>query len=238
MLFSPCKRLFSFMGRRSIPIPPNTNVTILPTELFSFKQPANTFKTTPIKSSIKIKGPLGELAFPLHEGLLIEESPDSSCLNVKIDQQVFSSIRKPCQKFIKGMWGTTATNVRNCIKGVNDGFYIPIKLVGVGYKATFEGQARSDVKDDKSSSRSIESDKKERKLILKLGFSNDIEVTIPPEIDITIISNTKFLIHGIDFKKVSQLAYNIRRYRKPEPYNGKGIFVDDETIILKQKKKK
>lgn len=220
------KRFFSYLGRKDILIPPKTIITLSTKDKpIPHKQPANTFKTTPIKSSIIIKGPLGELCFPLHEGLLLENvdissplSSSSPSVRVKIDSELFNSIRKPCQNFIKGMWGTTATNIRNCIKGVNDGFYIPIKLVGVGYKATIE--------------------EINRKIILKLGFSNDIVVSIPSNINITSISNTKFLIHGIDLREVSQFAYNIRRYRKPEPYNGKGIFVDDETIILKQKKKK
>lgn len=88
--------------------------------------------------------------------------------------------------------------------------------MGVGYKVSIEG---SDLR-------------------LKLGFTHDVVVSIPLEISAQILSPTKMVLSGCNLQKITQLAAKIRSYRKPEPYNGKGIFVGNETIKLKEGKKK
>lgn len=89
--------------------------------------------------------------------------------------------------------------------------------MGVGYKAAVE---------------------EGRGLVLKLGYSHDIVIPLPEGIKATCPAPTRITLFGIDFQKVTQFAAFIRSKRKPEPYNGKGIFVGDETIALKEGKKK
>ena len=112
--------------------------------------------------------------------------------------------------------GTTRAIVANMIHGVSVGFEKKLQLVGVGYRA----QASTD------------------KLNLTLGFSHPIDFEIPKGIKIETPTQTEIVIKGIDKQKVGQVAADIRAYRKPEPYKGKGIRYSDEVIILKETKKK
>lgn len=99
---------------------------------------------------------------------------------------------------------------------LNKGHEISIRLVGVGYKAALE--------DDK--------------LILKLGFSHPVILTVPEGINVSLPLPNRIVFRGCNLQKITLFAANIRKLRKPEPYNGKGIFVGDETIKLKEGKKK
>ena len=112
--------------------------------------------------------------------------------------------------------GTTRAIIANMIHGVSIGFEKKLHLVGVGYKA------QADV----------------NKLNLILGFSHPINFEIPSGIKIETPTQTEIIIKGIDKQKVGQVAADIRAYRKPEPYKGKGIRYSDEVIILKETKKK
>jgi len=112
--------------------------------------------------------------------------------------------------------GTTRAIVANMIYGVSVGFEKKLQLVGVGYRA----QATAD------------------KLNLTLGFSHPIDFEIPGGIKIETPTQTEIIIKGIDKQKVGQVAADIRAYRKPEPYKGKGIRYSDEVIALKETKKK
>jgi len=112
--------------------------------------------------------------------------------------------------------GTTRAIVANMIYGVSVGFEKKLQLVGVGYRA----QATAE------------------KLNLTLGFSHPIDFEIPGGIKIETPTQTEIIIKGIDKQKVGQVAANIRAYRKPEPYKGKGIRYSDEVIVLKETKKK
>lgn len=88
--------------------------------------------------------------------------------------------------------------------------------MGVGYKASVENGV----------------------LVLKIGFSHLVNVPIPDDIKVKMLNPTKFLLSGVDYQKVTQFAAKIRAFKKPEPYNGKGIFVADETVKRKEGKKK
>lgn len=90
--------------------------------------------------------------------------------------------------------------------------------MGVGYKAALSEDKRS--------------------LILKVGYSHDIIIPIPNDIQITVPMMSKIVLFGTNYQRISQFATKIRSHRKPEPYNGKGIFVDNETIMIKEGKKK
>ena len=114
------------------------------------------------------------------------------------------------------MSGTTRALVANMVRGVSVGFEKKLLLVGVGYRA----QADSN------------------KINLALGFSHSINHTIPDGITIETPTQTEIIVKGIDKQKVGQTAAEIRAYRKPEPYKGKGVRYSDEVIILKETKKK
>jgi large subunit ribosomal protein L6 len=115
----------------------------------------------------------------------------------------------------KALSGTFRALVSNVIEGVSNGFQKSMTLVGVGYRAQAQGN----------------------KLNLTLGFSHPVEFDIPEGITIETPSQTELLIKGIDKQKVGQVAANIRKYRPPEPYKGKGIRFTNERIVLKEAKK-
>jgi large subunit ribosomal protein L6 len=115
----------------------------------------------------------------------------------------------------KALSGTFRALVSNVIEGVSNGFQKSMTLVGVGYRAQAQGN----------------------KLNLTLGFSHPVEFDIPEGITIETPSQTELLIKGIDKQKVGQVAANIRKFRPPEPYKGKGIRFTDERIVLKETKK-
>jgi large subunit ribosomal protein L6 len=113
-------------------------------------------------------------------------------------------------------WGLQRTLVSNLIEGVTEGFTKVLEITGVGYRANAQG----------------------RTLKLQLGYSHDVDVAVPDGIEVKTPDNTTIEISGIDKQKVGQVAAEIRRWRKPEPYKGKGIRYRGEFIFRKEGKKK
>ncbi|MDV3258082.1 MAG: 50S ribosomal protein L6 [Sphingomonas sp.] len=116
----------------------------------------------------------------------------------------------------RAAWGMQRTNVQNLVTGVTDGFSKVLEINGVGYRAQAQG----------------------RKLKLQLGFSHDVNYEVPEGVEVKTPDNTTVEISGIDKQKVGQVAAEIRRWRKPEPYKGKGIKYRGEYIFRKEGKKK
>ncbi|MBF0169101.1 MAG: 50S ribosomal protein L6 [Alphaproteobacteria bacterium] len=114
------------------------------------------------------------------------------------------------------MWGTTRAHVNNMVKGVSEGFKINLEINGVGYRAAVQG----------------------KNLQLQLGYSHDIVYPIPADVQIACEKPTAITITGASRQRVGQVAAEIRGYRGPEPYKGKGIKYDTETILRKEGKKK
>jgi large subunit ribosomal protein L6 len=108
------------------------------------------------------------------------------------------------------------TLVQNLVTGVTEGFTKVLEITGVGYRAAAQG----------------------RKLNMKLGYSHDVDIEIPQDLEVKTPDTTTVEISGIDRQKVGQLAAEIRRWRKPEPYKGKGIKYRGEFIFRKEGKKK
>jgi len=108
------------------------------------------------------------------------------------------------------------TQIENCVKGVNEGFTRKLEIQGVGYRAQAQGNS----------------------LKLSLGYSHDIDFAIPEGIEVKTPKPTEIEVSGIDQQQVGQVAANIREWRKPEPYKGKGIRYADEYIFRKEGKKK
>lgn len=112
--------------------------------------------------------------------------------------------------------GTTRAIISNCVQGVTQGFEKRLTLVGVGYRAEARGKV----------------------LGLTLGFSHPVNFDIPEGVVVETPSQTEIVIRGIDKQLVGQVAANIRRFRPPEPYKGKGVRYAKEVILLKEAKKK
>jgi large subunit ribosomal protein L6 len=114
------------------------------------------------------------------------------------------------------MWGMARNQINNMVKGVATGYTVNLEINGVGYRAAVQG----------------------KKLNMQHGYSHDINYAIPDGITIKCEKPTAISISGADRQKVGQVAAEIRGYRKPEPYKGKGIKYDHETILRKEGKKK
>ena len=116
----------------------------------------------------------------------------------------------------RSMWGMSRTLVQNIVTGVSEGYEKKLEISGVGYRAQVQGKT----------------------LNLALGFSHDVAFAIPEGIDVACPKPTEVIITGIDKQKVGQVAAEIRRYRPPEPYKGKGVKYVDEYVFHKEGKKK
>ena len=119
-------------------------------------------------------------------------------------------------KAARSLWGTSRAQVANIAEGVSKGFEKKLEITGVGYRAAMAGKA----------------------LKLSLGYSHDIEYEIPAGITIVTPKPTEIVVSGIDRQRVGQVAAEIREYRGPEPYKGKGVKYAGEFIFRKEGKKK
>lgn len=119
-------------------------------------------------------------------------------------------------KRARQQWGMSRTQVANLVTGVTTGFKKEMDINGVGYRAAAQG----------------------RTLKLSLGYSHDVEFAVPEGVTVTTPKPTEIIVEGIDQQLVGQVAANIREWRKPEPYKGKGIKYRDEFIFRKEGKKK
>ena len=119
-------------------------------------------------------------------------------------------------RFAMAVTGTTRSLLSNMVKGVTDGFERKLELVGVGYRAQAQGN----------------------KLNLSLGFSHPVVYEMPEGVSVETPSQTEIVVKGSDKQKVGQAAAEIRRFRPPEPYKGKGVRYSDERVQLKEAKKK
>ena len=119
-------------------------------------------------------------------------------------------------KRARSFWGMQRTMIQNLVTGVTEGYTKVLEITGVGYRANAQGKT----------------------LKLQLGYSHDVDYLVPEGIEIKTPDNTTVEISGIDKQKVGQVAAEIRRWRKPEPYKGKGIKYRGEFIFRKEGKKK
>ena len=134
----------------------------------------------------------------------------------KVEGDSISVMPANDSKLARAFWGMQRTLVDNLITGVTQGYTKVLEITGVGYRANSQG----------------------KNLKLQLGFSHDVDYSVPEGIEIKTPDNTTIEISGIDKQKVGQVAAEIRRWRKPEPYKGKGIKYRGEYIFRKEGKKK
>lgn len=128
----------------------------------------------------------------------------------KKDNQIIVSIKNPVDKQERSLWGTFRKLISNMVEGVTEGFGKELDVVGIGYKVALSG----------------------KKLTLNVGFSHPVDYELPEGIEAKVDKN-KITIIGADKQKVGQVASEIRKIRKPEPYKGKGIKYTDEIIRKK-----
>ncbi|HUX78605.1 MAG TPA: 50S ribosomal protein L6 [Alphaproteobacteria bacterium] len=137
---------------------------------------------------------------------------------VKITQDENGILVRPSDesKQARMLWGTWKNRIKNMVQGVSEGFTLRLEINGVGYRAAVEGD----------------------NLKLQLGYSHDIFYPIPQGISIKCEKPTSIAISGADRQRIGQVAAEIRAYRKPEPYKGKGVKYENEYIVRKEGKKK
>jgi len=167
-----------------------------------------------LPKGVEIKQAAGEIVVKGPKGELSMAVNSEISIGVEEGQLTFAA--KSGSRFAHAMSGTTRSLVNNMVTGVSDGFERKLELVGVGYRAKAQG----------------------KKLNLTLGFSHPVDHAVPEGITIETPSQTEILVKGIDKQKVGQVAADIRSYRPPEPYKGKGVRYSDEHVVRKEAKKK
>jgi large subunit ribosomal protein L6 len=135
---------------------------------------------------------------------------------VKLEGSNVTFVAADETKASNAMSGTLRATVANMVQGVKDGFQKKLTLVGVGYRAQAQGS----------------------KLNLSLGFSHPIVYSLPEGVKAETPTQTEILIKGVDRQKVGQVAAEVRAYKPPEPYKGKGVRYADERVVIKETKKK
>lgn len=137
-------------------------------------------------------------------------------VDIILDGTVVSIKPRGLSKRARQQWGMTRSMVANLAQGVTGGFKKELELVGVGYRAAMAG----------------------KDLKLSLGYSHEVVFNVPEGITVTVPKQTEIIVEGIDQQLVGETAANIRKWRSPEPYKGKGIRYKDEYIFRKEGKKK
>ena len=158
--------------------------------------------------TIKMKGPKGELSFTAPEELKVEKTADG--IEVKPIEVTKRS---------RSMWGMSRTQVANLVKGVTDGYSHTLEIHGVGFRAAMKGKDQ---------------------LQMQVGYSHEVLHKIPSGVEVKVGGAKQEIVtvSGIDKQLVGQVAAEIRAYRKPEPYQGKGVRYQGEYIFRKEGKKK
>lgn len=176
-------------------------------------------------SQVSVNGPLGQLNMPIFPFVSLNwpappEDAQKTYMTVQVEDPSVTNQR--------AMWGTTNAKLANMIEGVTlvlntlskvtYGFTLPVKLVGVGYRATLDTEGQV--------------------LAMKLGYANVISIPIPSSINVLVPNPQRIVLKSIDLEAVTLFAASIRKWRPPEPFNQKGVFVGDETIKKKEGKKR
>ena len=140
----------------------------------------------------------------------------SDDVTITVDESVVSVTPRGSSKRARQQWGMSRTMVANLVTGVTSGFKKELEIKGVGYRAQLQGNV----------------------LKLNLGLSHDVNFQVPDGVTVTVPKQTEIIVEGEDQQLVGQVAANIREWRRPEPYKGKGIMYKGEYIFRKEGKKK
>lgn len=135
---------------------------------------------------------------------------------VELENNVITVTPRNQSKDARSKWGMSRTMIENIVAGVKDGFEKKLEINGVGYRAAMQG----------------------KNLQLSLGFSHEVIYPVPTGVSVSVPKPTEIVVSGINWQQVGQVAAEIREYRSPEPYKGKGIRYVGERIVRKEGKKK
>ena len=171
---------------------------------------------SPVELPSGVEAKLSDSKIEIKGGKGSLEMDLNSQVEVNQDGNVLTFAAKNGSKFSKAMSGTTRALINNMVTGVSAGFQKKLQLIGVGYRVAVQGQ----------------------KLNLTLGFSHPVEYELPKGIKAEAPSQTEIVLSGIDKQLLGQVAAEIRAYRPPEPYKGKGVRYADEHVRRKEAKKK
>jgi large subunit ribosomal protein L6 len=171
-------------------------------------------KPVEIPSGVEIKIDGNAVTVKGGNGTLVHTLHGS--VEMKQEDNVLTFVSRDGSKAAMALAGTTRALLGNMVTGVTQGFEKKLQLVGVGYRAQAQGQ----------------------KLNLTLGFSHPVDYIVPEGVTVETPSQTDVVVKGADKQKVGQVAAEIRAYRPPEPYKGKGVKYADEIIVRKEAKKK
>ena len=173
---------------------------------------------------------VGKLPVAIPNGVTVTVTPDnvvtvkgpkgelvkamSNKINIAVEDNSVVVTRDNDHKDVRALHGLTRALINNMVTGVNEGYVKTLELVGVGYRAQLQG----------------------KKLVLSLGFSHPVEMEAVSGVDFEVEGGTKVKVKGIDKELVGAVAADIRKWRKPEPYKGKGIKYENEVIRRKEGK--
>ena len=165
--------------------------------------PASVTVTVAEDNTVTVKGPKGELTRQFNQDMKFEQ-----------EGNIITVVRPSESKEHRTNHGTTRALLANMVTGVSEGFTRSLELIGVGYRASMQGN----------------------KLVLNVGYSHPVEFTPEAGLEVEVPSNTKIIVKGISKERVGALASNIRDVRPPEPYKGKGIRYEGEVVRRKEGK--
>ncbi|KGO13177.1 50S ribosomal protein L6 [Clostridium botulinum] len=173
---------------------------------------------------------VGKLPVAIPNGVTITVTPDnvvtvkgpkgelvkamSNKINIAVEDNSVVVTRDNDHKDVRALHGLTRALINNMVTGVNEGYVKTLELIGVGYRAQLQG----------------------KKLVLSLGFSHPVEMEAVSGVEFEVEGGTKVKVKGIDKELVGAVAADIRKWRKPEPYKGKGIKYENEVIRRKEGK--
>jgi large subunit ribosomal protein L6 len=171
-------------------------------------------KPVPLPGGVTATTESGTLSVKGPKGTLSLQMADD--INYTVEDGGISVMPANDTKRARSFWGMQRTLVQNLVTGVTEGFTKTLEITGVGYRAAMQG----------------------KNLRLQLGYSHDVNIEVPEGLTVATPDPTTVVISGNDKQRVGQLAAEIRRWRKPEPYKGKGIKYRGEYIFRKEGKKK
>ncbi len=158
---------------------------------------------------VKVKGKLGELTLAVHDDVTVAMEEEGGVKALRL------KARQQTPLALK-IWPTMCILLKNNMIGVTQGYTKKLQIQGVGYRANMQGAD----------------------LVLQIGLSHEVRYTIPKGVTVKVTDQTALEVTGIDKQLVGQVAANIRGYKRPEPYKGKGIRYVDEYVLRKEGKKK
>lgn len=204
--FSLSGALRSHIGSTAIYLTPQTKVSVTPLAVPRIIRKGH--KSMKLTQLATVEGPRGRIEMQIPDFVNVKLEDNNAKLTV--------CVASPQEKMQRSMWGTVRSHLNNHVSGVNEGHLASLRFVGTGYRAQLERDNTF--------------------VNVKVGASVTQGLTVPEGITVRSPSPTSLLIEGCNKQQVLLFAANLRKFHPPEPYKGKGIYVNNETIKLKDKK--